>query len=127
MLWTRAAVSTPGVAWGHGSLFLAVHWAGSHGGEGGSRALQVVCGSLSCSLGGMGGPWRGEKGACVCGGVCVSPQGLLCCFPSSRDPGRLSEECLLVSLWMGFPLCSPARVTEAQKEDAELVGGAAWI
>lgn len=42
-----AAVSTPGVAWGHGRLFLAVHWAGSHGGEGGSRALQVVCGSLS--------------------------------------------------------------------------------
>lgn len=68
-----------------------------------------------------------ERREHVCGVVFVSPQGLLCCFPSSRDPGRLSEECLLVSLWMGFPLCSPARVTEAQKEDAELVGGAAWI
>ena len=27
---------------------------------------------------------------------------------------------LLVSLWMGFPLCSPAYGTEAQKEDAEV-------
>ena len=88
-------MSTPGAAWGCGRLFLAVHWAGSHGGEGGSRGVQVVCGFLF-SRGDGGDPWRGEKGACG-GGVFVSPQGLLCCLPSSRVPGRLSEECSV--LW----------------------------
>lgn len=73
-------------------------------------------------------PGRGEGGmlACVCvGGLCVPrarwagscPPGIPGSWASS--PGMFREGGPVLSLQMEFPLCAPACVTKAQKEDAE--------